>query len=217
MCIPAAGCSGTSESTETVTVEREVVPAKPAQKPKKQRRKSDPRPSPPAYVNCDPNIQAKAATTTCPFAQNTFWTYWTSDEASTPLEVWSPAAQASFVTSCEGDGTHVVCATSDNGVVRFSQVALDRYSQAQADSYASNHDLGPDPYEGLPLADTEPPPAPEVQDCQGYEPCIAPGGDVDCAGGSGDGPRYVSGPLDVNGADPYGLDDDHDGVGCEYG
>jgi hypothetical protein len=53
-------------------------------------------------------------------------------------------------------------------------------------------------------------------DCTpGYSPCIPPGPDVDCAGGSGDGPRYVSGPISVTGSDPYGLDGDNDGVGCE--
>jgi hypothetical protein len=49
----------------------------------------------------------------------------------------------------------------------------------------------------------------------GYDPCIPPGPDVDCAGGSGDGPRYVEGPIRVTGSDPYGLDRDHDGIGCE--
>ncbi|HEX4726542.1 MAG TPA: hypothetical protein VH298_02015 [Jatrophihabitans sp.] len=55
-----------------------------------------------------------------------------------------------------------------------------------------------------------------AQDCTpGYSPCIPPGPDVDCAGGSGNGPRYVQGPVYVTGNDPYGLDSDHDGVGCE--
>jgi hypothetical protein len=49
----------------------------------------------------------------------------------------------------------------------------------------------------------------------GYDPCIPPGPDVDCAGGSGNGPRYVEGPVTVTGSDPYGLDRDGDGVGCE--
>jgi hypothetical protein len=60
-----------------------------------------------------------------------------------------------------------------------------------------------------------PPPPPPSVDCQGYSPCIPPGGDVDCAGGSGDGPRYVNGPVYVNGSDPYDLDRDGDGVACE--
>jgi hypothetical protein len=148
-----------------------------------------------------------------------FWTYWTSGESSSPLPVWSPAAQASFTTACESDGTHVVCSTSDNGVVKFSQAAVDSYSQVQADAYADTHDLGPDPYEGLPHADTPPSGgdggADSNEDCQGYDPCIHPGSDVDCEGGSGDGPRYVEGPVYVSGADPYGLDLDGDGVACE--
>jgi len=62
---------------------------------------------------------------------------------------------------------------------------------------------------------TAPRPPREPVDCQGYSPCLPPGSDVDCAGGSGNGPRYVNGPVYVNGSDPYGLDSDGDGVGCE--
>jgi hypothetical protein len=48
----------------------------------------------------------------------------------------------------------------------------------------------------------------------GYSPCIPPGSDVDCQGGTGDGPRYIAGPVQVTGSDPYGLDGDGNGVGC---
>jgi hypothetical protein len=65
----------------------------------------------------------------------------------------------------------------------------------------------------LVVAKRKPPPPP--QDCQGYSPCLPPGPDVDCAGGTGDGPRYVDGPVTVTGSDPYDLDGDGDGVGCE--
>jgi hypothetical protein len=60
-----------------------------------------------------------------------------------------------------------------------------------------------------------PPPPPGGENCQGYDPCLPPGDDVDCAGGSGDGPRYVNGPVRVTGSDPYGLDGDGDGIACE--
>ncbi len=40
-------------------------------------------------------------------------------------------------------------------------------------------------------------------------------GDYDCAGGSGNGPNYVSGPVRVVGYDEFGLDRDKDGWGCE--
>jgi hypothetical protein len=39
--------------------------------------------------------------------------------------------------------------------------------------------------------------------------------DVDCAGGGGNGPAYVRGPVQVVGDDVYDLDRDGDGIGCE--
>lgn len=39
--------------------------------------------------------------------------------------------------------------------------------------------------------------------------------DVDCAGGKGNEPAYVRGPVYVVGSDIYSLDRDKDGVGCE--
>lgn len=48
-----------------------------------------------------------------------------------------------------------------------------------------------------------------------YSGCVPIASDVDCAGGSGNGPAYVRGPVQIIGRDIYGLDADHDGVGCE--
>ncbi|GAB3218088.1 excalibur domain-containing protein [Mycolicibacterium hippocampi] len=45
--------------------------------------------------------------------------------------------------------------------------------------------------------------------------CVPIDSDVDCAGGSGDGPSYVSGPVAVVGDDLYDLDHDGNGTGCE--
>jgi hypothetical protein len=45
--------------------------------------------------------------------------------------------------------------------------------------------------------------------------CVPIASDVDCAGGSGNGPAYVQGPVRVIGRDIYGLDADGDGIGCE--
>jgi hypothetical protein len=67
-------------------------------------------------------------------------------------------------------------------------------------------------------AKPQPPPPPPPND---YSPPIPPGPDVDCAGGSGDGPRYEGqgdvpfGPFQVVGTDIYGLDGDGNGTGCE--
>lgn len=52
----------------------------------------------------------------------------------------------------------------------------------------------------------------------GYSPCLVDyGGDYDCFGGGGDGPRYTKPGVvyRVTGSDPYRLDADHDGLGCE--
>jgi len=46
--------------------------------------------------------------------------------------------------------------------------------------------------------------------------CLHDGiGDYDCAGGSGNGPNYVEGPIQVLPPDPFDLDRNGDGVGCE--
>jgi hypothetical protein len=45
--------------------------------------------------------------------------------------------------------------------------------------------------------------------------CVPIASDVDCAGGSGNGPAYVTGPVKVIGIDIYDLDRDGDGWGCE--
>jgi hypothetical protein len=48
-----------------------------------------------------------------------------------------------------------------------------------------------------------------------YSGCVPIASDVDCAGGSGNGPAYVSGPVHVIGDDIYDLDRDGDGVACD--
>jgi len=74
---------------------------------------------------------------------------------------------------------------------------------------------------------TDPPPPPTTttvavlplipqSDCDpNYTGCVPIDSDVDCAGGSGNGPSYVRGPVTVIGSDIYDLDRDGDGVGCE--
>ena len=48
-----------------------------------------------------------------------------------------------------------------------------------------------------------------------YTGCVPIASDVDCAGGSGNGPAYVRGPVRIIGTDIYDLDADGDGWGCE--
>lgn len=57
-----------------------------------------------------------------------------------------------------------------------------------------------------------------AQDCHpSYEGACVPAGvsDVDCAGGEGNGPYHVRGPIHVVGPDEYELDRDGDGIACE--
>ncbi|WP_405113558.1 G5 domain-containing protein [Micromonospora sp. NBC_01405] len=48
-----------------------------------------------------------------------------------------------------------------------------------------------------------------------YGGCVPIASDVDCTGGSGNGPAYVTGPVRVIGDDIYDLDRDNDGYGCD--
>ncbi|WP_405094465.1 G5 domain-containing protein [Micromonospora sp. NBC_01412] len=48
-----------------------------------------------------------------------------------------------------------------------------------------------------------------------YGGCVPIASDVDCAGGSGNGPAYVTGPIEVIGDDIYDLDRDNDGYACD--
>jgi resuscitation-promoting factor RpfB len=66
----------------------------------------------------------------------------------------------------------------------------------------------------LTVAKEKPPPP---DNCTpGYDPCLPPASDYDCAGGSGNGPAYTGLVyVDQSYGDPYGLDADGDGVGCE--
>ena len=63
-----------------------------------------------------------------------------------------------------------------------------------------------------------PAPAP-VPAASGCDPnygggCVPIAPDVDCQGGSGNGPEYVQGPVTVIGTDIYDLDRDGDGIAC---
>jgi hypothetical protein len=53
----------------------------------------------------------------------------------------------------------------------------------------------------------------------GYSPCLVyhGGADYDCYGGGGNGPYYTAPGVvyQVTGSDPYQLDGDNDGLGCE--
>lgn len=64
-----------------------------------------------------------------------------------------------------------------------------------------------------------PQPSPQPNCTSGYSPYLVfhGGADYDCYGGSGDGPYYTEPGVvyTVSGSDPYGLDADNNGSGCE--
>ena len=70
---------------------------------------------------------------------------------------------------------------------------------------------------------TTAPPPPTTTPSRNCDPsypdvCLDPNAvDYDCAGGSGNGPRYVEGPIRVRPPDPFDLDREGDGWGCERG
>ncbi len=68
-----------------------------------------------------------------------------------------------------------------------------------------------------PTTETTEPPTSSGGCDPNYSGCVPIDSDVDCASGSGNGPSYVVGPVNVIGTDIYGLDDDGDGIGCENG
>jgi hypothetical protein len=55
------------------------------------------------------------------------------------------------------------------------------------------------------------------RDCHpSYSKCLdSRATDYDCRGGTGNGPKFVSGPVQVSGSDPFDLDADGNGTGCE--
>jgi type IV secretory pathway VirB10-like protein len=65
------------------------------------------------------------------------------------------------------------------------------------------------------VAPPAPAPAPSNCDPNYSGACVPIASDVDCAGGNGNGPAYVQGPVTVTGSDIYRLDGNSDGVGCE--
>jgi len=62
--------------------------------------------------------------------------------------------------------------------------------------------------------EAEPAPEPAAGCDPNYSGCVPIASDVDCEGGSGDGPAYT-GIVTVTGSDIYDLDSDSDGTACE--
>jgi hypothetical protein len=105
-------------------------------------------------------------------------------------------------------------------VVVVEQVSTQRPGRVIAVSPPTGSPLMPGESVTVTVAVKAPPPvtadaSPADDGCTpGYSPCLPPASDYDCSGGTGDGPEYT-GYVTVTGSDPYGLDADGDGAGCE--
>lgn len=109
--------------------------------------------------------------------------------------------------------------------------ATGRFSSGTVISQSSKAGAGvlPDTVVALVIAKAPPPPpttappppttaAPRNCDPAYPDVCLHDGiGDYDCAGGTGNGPNYVEGPIRVLPPDPFDLDGNGDGIGCERG
>jgi hypothetical protein len=103
-------------------------------------------PTPSPFVACDQNISARAANTTCPFAENVFYEFHQrtfGDPYATNVRAWSHAAGDFFTLRCTiPDG--VVCRSTDGAEVRFSVASVEAYTDEQAEAFAAAQDLGPE-------------------------------------------------------------------------
>jgi hypothetical protein len=139
------------------------------------------------------------------------------------------AGDADTTQTAEPEPAATVTITATPGAVPQNQLdALAARESAldQREAQLDQREAGLDSREAA-LAEQEQaleaPPAPEpnavapepANECHpSYDPCVPIASDLDCEGGSGNGPVYTGRVL-VIGPDEYGLDDNGDGIGCE--
>jgi hypothetical protein len=172
--LPAAKVAGNvAPRTVTVTAPRRATPAhRHARRRTAPRRAATPtrRAAPVTpHTMCDPNIRIRTATTTCPFAENTFFAFWAHEmEPALPLIAYSPAAHRSFALDCTTAADPIVCVDSTAAEVTFSHAAVDAYELPQAQRFAAVHHIAADllPWNGDDGPDAVPTPddpAPSTQ------------------------------------------------------
>lgn len=137
--------------------------------------------------------------------------------AAVTVEDGSLDVGQSVVSTNGVDGTKVTtwAVTTVDGVETGRTAVSIATSVAPIDQVTSVGTRVPPP--PAPVAAPEPAPVADGGGCDSnYSgPCVPIASDVDCAGGSGNGPAYVAGPVFVVGSDIYDLDRDGDGVACD--
>lgn len=120
---------------------------------------------------------------------------------------------ASAVTVGGGNGEKVTTYLVEylDGVEVSRSVASEKVTVQPVDEVTSIGTRVPPPVAAAP----EPEPENNGCDSNYADACVPIAEDVDCAGGSGNGPAYVQGPVRIIGSDIYDLDNDTDGIACD--
>ncbi len=206
----ASATARATAATPTATPTPESTPTTTSSLRKsKARSASSSRPTRPLYVACDANIEVKAATTTCPLAQNTFYEYWYSRNYKEleSFAAYSASADKWLDMTCHGN-SRVTCEADDGSVVRFPMSALRGYTTEAADRYAAKMTVSAAPGDADAPTASEPDPAPEVDTGGGEDPYDSTAYDRDCA-------DFAETDFPTPPGDPDGLDADGDGIACE--
>ena len=129
------------------------------------------------------------------------------------------------------DDPNALVGTSSPSVAGVPGVKTTTYRVTFVDGVATTREVVSDvtttaPIDAVTAVGSKPIPAPApvapapVAAASGCDPnysgqCVPVASDVDCAGGSGNGPAYTTGPVRVVGSDIYDLDRDGDGIACD--
>jgi hypothetical protein len=183
----------------------------------------------PAAATTAPAATVPATTTPAPTTPAT-----TTPATTTPAPTTMPAAPAAVaIPSLRGSSAATAQAALTRAGLRW-RVVTQRTARYAAGTVLSQSHRSAKPGTVVTIAvAATPPPAPKPTPkptppptraapagCDPSYPgtCLKTGiGDYDCSSGSGNGPNYASGPVKVLPPDPFDLDRDGDGWGCEQG
>lgn len=136
------------------------------------------------------------------------------DEAESKKVTGARTAAAKAAADRKAQEAAVKAAAEKAAAEKAAQQAAAKAAQEQAAAEAARQQQAAAAAAKAPVQQVAPA-APTGCDSNYAGACVPIASDVDCAGGSGNGPAYVRGPVTVVGRDIYGLDSNGDGVGCE--
>lgn len=175
-------------------------------------------PSKPKYVTEQSTAQQSAATQT-----EADTTSQPQVETATVTETEQVPFNSTTVNDTTLDSGKTVVRTAGVNGVKTLTYQITTTNGAQTDKKLLKEEVTTQPVDQVTAIGTKVATAPAPKQNSNCDPnydavrgaCVPIASDVDCAGGSGNGPAYVRGPVYVIGRDIYGLDRDGNGVGCE--